>query len=135
MGVFDDVELPWKDRTHILPARKMMGAVARIEDVLTLRELAAFEGRRTVPVGRYAQAYGAVLRYAGVPVTDEDVYAVMHADEAGMTAVTDAVNHLMLMMLPPEQRRKALEAAAAAAAPAATEDQTAGNSQPAAASS
>ena len=75
MGAFDDVTLNWGGRDYTIPANRMMGAIARIEDVVTLVELNAYFGRDAVPLGKISMAFGAVLRYAGTHDAEQNAGA------------------------------------------------------------
>lgn len=103
MGAFDDVELEWAGKTYTIPANKVMGAIARIEDVMTLGELISYMERETAPFGKIAAAYGAVLRYAGCKVSDEDVYSgIFAAATPGevQSLVITSLTTLLAMMMP-----------------------------------
>jgi hypothetical protein len=50
-------------------------------------------------MARLAQAYGALLRFAGVKVTDDRVYSRMLKADEGFH-VGNAITGLLLMMLP-----------------------------------
>lgn len=110
MGAFDPIELEWRGRTYPIPPRKVLGAIARVEEHLTFAELLAFGGRNTVATARLALAYGALLRYAGADVSDEDVYEGMFAAQVSAAesadAIVTAVALLMSMMIPPGARQK-----------------------------
>jgi hypothetical protein len=112
MGIFAAKELGWRDETFVIPARRMMGAIAAIEDVITLHELQLFAARKTAPMAKLAMAYGAVLRYAGASIADDDVYAGMLEGGQSATGVAIAISGLLEMMVPP-----GLADAAAAGAP------------------
>lgn len=100
MALFDDVKLVWKGREFIIPRNRVMGAIARVEDVLTLQELMRIQARGGTPFVKLSMAYGTVLRYAGANVDDEDVYAGMFKLETS-GEVSGAVVSLLHMMLPP----------------------------------
>lgn len=103
MGAFTDVSLNWRGKDYEIRASRMMGAIARIEDVVTLPELQRCAARKTAPLGKVAQAFAAVLRYAGAEVTDEDVYLGMFGARGGVAvdvAMTSLMT-LMAMMVPP----------------------------------
>jgi hypothetical protein len=137
MGVFSDIELVWAGTVYTIRSHKVMGAIARIEDIITMPELKAFAGRGTAPVAKLCSAYATVLRYAGARVTDEEVYEVAFSGEQDQEAVIHGVLNLMKMMVPASARAK-LEAAMAEAGgadAAALETADAGNSQAAAAAS
>lgn len=102
MGVFDDIRLGWAGQEYVIPAHRVMGAIARVEDVITLAELMRAEGRQTLPLAKVACAFGALLRYAGARVEDEAVYQGMFAgDGTGRDAAVAAVTALLTMMVPP----------------------------------
>jgi hypothetical protein len=111
MSSFEDIKLGWEGKSYLIPARKVLGAVARVEEVVTLQELLQYAQRGTAPMGRIAKAFGLVLRYAGADVEDEAVYLGMFgsdtaADGGVQQQVLTAVTLLMQMMIPPEVRRK-----------------------------
>lgn len=103
MPAFEDIHLSWHGRGYVIRANRVMGALARIEDVITFAELHQAFGRGTVPIAKLSAAYGAVLRYAGARVTDEEVYLEAFSAE-GQETVLAAVQTLMEMMLPPSLR-------------------------------
>jgi hypothetical protein len=97
---FDDIHLGWEGQKYTIPAHRVMGAIKRIEDHVTLAELQRDAGRGTLRLGKMAAAFAEVLRYAGAPaVTEADVYAKMFGDEAQATVVA-AVSMLLGMMIP-----------------------------------
>lgn len=108
MSGFDDIKLGWKGKQYTIPARKALGAIARIEQVITLKELTQYAQRETAPMAMLAQAYGSVLRYAGAEVEDEEVYAGMFGAGGGdmSAAISEAVQALMMMMIPPAIRKR-----------------------------
>jgi hypothetical protein len=87
-----------------------MGAIARIEDVITLAELQNYSIRGAAPIGKLSMAYAAVLRYAGARVTDEEVYEKSFVGDREQEAMIMAIMNLMKMMLPASARAK-MEAA------------------------
>jgi hypothetical protein len=99
-AIFDDIRLGWKGVPFVIPASRLMGALARVEDIVTLDELQRFAARKTAPMAKLALAYASLLRYAGCFVTDEQVYQEMVRSNDGVTVMT-AINGLMSMMLPP----------------------------------
>jgi hypothetical protein len=112
---FEDVKISWAGIDYTIPAHKMMGAIARIEDHVTMPELQRFGERQTVPMTRLASAFASVLRYAGATkVTDEDVYAAMFStDGNAQEAMAEAITVLLGMMVPRNVREKFNEAVAA----------------------
>lgn len=103
--IFDDIRLGWEGRKYVVPARQVMEAIAAIEAHITLQELTGYGQRGVAPMGRLANAYAAVLRLAGAPVTDAEVYLGMFKHGADHTTISNTVNGLLFMMIPPEIRR------------------------------
>jgi hypothetical protein len=126
MGAFADIEMVWAGKTYTIQSHRVMGAIARIEDVITLPELQAYSARGTYPLAKLCTAYATVLKYAGARVTDEEIYEMAFAGEGAQEAVINGVLNLMQMMVPASARAK-MEAAIAEA--------DLGNSRPAAAAS
>lgn len=97
---FDDIHLGWKGQKYTIPAHRVMGAIKRIEDQITLGELQASASRGSLKLGRIAGAYAELLRYAGADgVTETDVYAGMFTEDA-QANVVGAVSALLSMMIP-----------------------------------
>src|SRR5687767_11965225 len=112
-NAFDNVVFNWRDKEYRIPANRMLGAIARIEEVITMGNLGLQVERGTPPVAKVAQAYAAVLRYAGARVTDDDVYCGMFAETNPKQAVAAAINTLFGIMVPPSAKARfaaALEA-------------------------
>jgi hypothetical protein len=121
MGSFEDIRLQWAGKDYTIRANRVLGAIARIEDVLTLSELQRFSMRGTAPMAKLSMAYGAVLRYAGATVTDEEVYAGMFGETGtGADAVVESISALVAMMVPPQPKTADKEPKSGNAVPAAT---------------
>lgn len=103
MGVFSNVTLGWNGKDYVIPADRVLGLIAEVEEIITLKEVAAFHQRGTAPMARLARAYSAALRYAGAgaEVTDEAVYQGMFAAEDQDSAVAVSIAALLQMMMPP----------------------------------
>jgi len=102
-GVFRDLELEWQGVVYAIPANRIMGAIARIEEVVTLPELQAYAQRGTAPVAKLSMAFGSVLRYAGADISDDEVYAAALAENAEESGgVLTAVMNVMQIMIPPD---------------------------------
>lgn len=104
-GVFEDITLGWNDKNYVIPADRVLGAVARIEHHVTLQELLAYGERGTAPMAVLARAYASVLRYAGAQITDDEVYKGMFSDGDTLKIVDDLMSGLLGMMLPPEEQQ------------------------------
>lgn len=100
MAIFDPIKLSWNGHDYIILPDKVMGAIARIEDVITIDELGRYLGKKTAPLAKLAQAYASVLRYAGATVADEEVYAGMFKANQTQDVISTALSTLMAMMLP-----------------------------------
>lgn len=98
-NIFEPVTLTWKNVEYVIPPNRVLRAIAIIEDVIPMQELIANGEKGTAPIAKIACAFGAVLRYAGAKVTDDEVYAGMFVD-AGSSAIPAAINNLMMMMIP-----------------------------------
>jgi hypothetical protein len=108
-SVFTDIELEWEGRLFIIKPHKVMGAIARIEEHITLAELQAYSQKGTAPLAKLCMAYGAVLRYAGAAVSDDAVYAKAFDEPEAQQVVMTAVMNLMQMMLPAQARARLQE--------------------------
>jgi hypothetical protein len=100
MSIFEKVSLKWGGKEYDIESDKVMGAIAKVEEVITLQELFNFYQKNDAPMAKLAMAFAAVLRYAGATVKDEEVYAAMfnHEDQ---NSVTNSINTLLVMMVPP----------------------------------
>ena len=107
MSIFEDIKLAWDGRDYVIPSDRVMGAIARIEDVVTLGELQRYSEKQAAPLAKVAMAYGTVLRYAGANVTDDQVYAGIFSGEAPnqQDSIVTSIYTLLAMMLPPEAMR------------------------------
>lgn len=101
-AVFEDIRLEWGGEEFVIPSDRVMGAIMRVEEHVTLAELHEDAAkRRTVRMGRLASAYGSLLRYAGARVSDDEVYAGMFSGAEKSEATMTAMQGLMMMMVPP----------------------------------
>ena len=102
MAAFEEVRLTWGGKPYVIPPDGVMRAIAIAEDIITLDELARAVQKQAIPRVRIAEAFAAVLRYAGANVTADDVHAGMFAKggDQGVAALA-ALNVLMSLMLPP----------------------------------
>ena len=96
-GAFDDINITWGDKVHRLKARGPNGrmmAGAKIESVITLSELAAFQARGATPHVTICRAYGQLLRHVGATATDDEVL-----DWLGEAADGDEVGDRIRLMV------------------------------------
>jgi hypothetical protein len=99
--MFDPIKLRWNDQSYVVAPDRVMGAIASVEDVVTMEELGRYLKKRTMPFGKLAMAYGSLLRYAGARVTDEEVYLGMFGGGDTTQAMLTAMTTLLAMLLPP----------------------------------
>jgi hypothetical protein len=101
--MFVPVELKWGDKTHTISPDKVLGAIAVIEEHITMAELAEEAQARRLKVARLARTFGALLRYAGSRVTDDEVYVELFRGEPEEVKqrMFESINTLMALMIPP----------------------------------
>ena len=97
--IFDPVTLTWKGTDHEVAPDRIMGLIARIEEIVTLSEIHAAAQKGGMPLAKLAMAYGACLRYAGARVDDAEVYASFFSGSA--ESIPAAISALLAMMVPP----------------------------------
>lgn len=78
-----DITLHFKGQTYTVPADKAFALGAEVEDVVTFAELSSW---RWPKFFRIAQAFGVMLRFAGVKVSDDEVKAEIDASIARASA-------------------------------------------------
>lgn len=101
--MFQDFSFEWNGRAHTIPADRIMGAIGAVEEHLTLHEIhAMMNTRRTVKMERLARAYGALLRYDGEKVSDEEVYASFFDEGVTRETVVASLTGLQALMIPPD---------------------------------
>lgn len=103
MSGFDKIELKWKGETYTVESNRVLRLIARVEEVVTVDELVKYAQRQTAPLAKLSMAYGAALRYAGVTVTDEEIFESIFSGNSS-AAVTQAVTGLLSMMIPKSSR-------------------------------
>lgn len=115
---WEPVTLTWGAQEFVIPPNRIMGAISRMEDAITFTELAQAGERNAYPLGKIAQAYGNLLRYAGCTVTDLEVYSALfgrRGDQPDQIAAAgtalNMVTTLMTLMLPPDLRHRVTDPA------------------------
>jgi hypothetical protein len=98
--VFDPIKIKWKGADVLIPADRVMGALYRVEQTITINELGVAINTGNVPLAKVARAFAEILRYADVAVKDDEVYAAMFQEASGLEALT-AIRTLMVLMVPP----------------------------------
>jgi len=108
MSVFKEIKIGFGGKEYTIPPDRVMGAIGRVEGVITMGEVAAMaqSPKSDLKLSRLASAYGELLRYAGADVSDDQVYVGMFGD-GGAVAVTVALTELLALMMPPDALKKA----------------------------
>src|SRR5690625_2460098 len=78
-----------------------MGAIARIEDCLTVAELQHYSERNTALLAKITMVYGSVLRYASARVDDEEVYESLFAADDSNEVIMSSLQTLLTTMAAP----------------------------------
>lgn len=108
MPIFQPFRLQWAGRDYVIPADRIMGAIAVVEDVIPPMELMAMMASPlSIKPTRIARAYGAVLRYAGANLSDDAVYDGMFAGgEDVSNSVGAALAGLSDLIMPPSLKAR-----------------------------
>ncbi len=111
---FDDIKLEWDGAEYTIPSSDVMGAIFQVEKHVTLKELAIYsKDPGSVRYGQLASAYQALLEYAGVKITIEDVYEkILDIQSSSKATMFRSVLALMALMVPPKALSDKVEAAA-----------------------
>ena len=107
--IFKEVRLHWGDAEHVIASSEVMRVIAIIENHITLGDLSRWAGTNSVPLGRLAMAYGSVLRFAGVKVSDPEVYASFFKSAEMADRVARSIGELLMLMIPPDAAKAAEE--------------------------
>lgn len=121
MRIFEDIKIEWDGDEYVVPSNRVMGAIARVEEFVTLKELSEFSQKpEGAKYAKLSQAYATLLRYAGAKVEDEEVYEAMFpknsADEDFRARLYAALGGLLKTMLPPRSLSVTVEEGAVAVA-------------------
>ena len=104
-SVFQEVKLGFKGEEYTIPPDRVMGAIAVVEEHVTFADLV---DTKRPKLARIAQAFGALLRYAGAKVEDDVVYSAMFDGKTGVQ-IQNAISGLLEIMVPPEHLQKKTE--------------------------
>lgn len=105
--VFEDITLQWQGTDYVIRSDRVMGAISRIERVVTLYELLQMTAVQGAPsVSAVSMAFASILRYAGCDITDAEVYDGMWEGEELHAKTQAAVEVLLRMMVPPARQAK-----------------------------
>jgi hypothetical protein len=96
-----DVTFVWKEKEYRVEAREVLPLIAKIEEVITLGELADASTTGKIPLARLSKAFTVALRHAGASVTEEEIYGGMFS-VPNLAQARTAIMALIGMMIPPE---------------------------------
>lgn len=119
MALFEEVKLEWGGKEFAIAPDRVMRAIALVEEIVTIPELAREMQSGEFRCARLAEAYAALLRYAGARASQEEVYAVLFPSLGGdqTLRIASAVMTLLSMMVPPAAWKKTASAEEAGASP------------------
>jgi hypothetical protein len=100
MAIFQEIKLFWKEDEFVIPPDRILGAVAEIEEIVTLPDLLLMMGGK-MTMARLSRAYGVLLRYAGAKLTDDQVYGGLVTRGETFEQMQVACIGLLAVMIPP----------------------------------
>lgn len=112
-NVFDSFKFKWEGAEYEVPSDRIFGAIARVEEHVSLGELyAMIDNYRAVKNTQLAAAYSALLGYVGKPTSRESIYAVIFpADSDARVNTINAITGLLQLMIPDKVKKDAVAAA------------------------
>jgi hypothetical protein len=96
MSIFQDVCITWKGADYTIKSDRVMGAIAVIEDHVTIDKVLG----GSPSFSKMAGAFAALLRYAGAKASAEEVYASYLSDGSAESAA-QIITTLQILMIPP----------------------------------
>ena len=96
MSIFQDVRLSWKGTDYTITSDRVMGAIAVIEDHVTIDKVLG----GSPSFSKMSSAYAALLCYAGARVQGDEVYESFFTDGAADSAAA-VITALQVLMIPP----------------------------------
>ena len=101
MAVFQKITLGWREKDYVVPPERMLGLIAEIEEIISLPEIfGMIHGKHNM--SKISRAYGAALRYAGAPTTDEEAYEGMFGAGDTRLRVLTTLGLMAGIMMPPK---------------------------------
>jgi hypothetical protein len=101
MAIFQPIRLCWHGRDFTIPAERVLGAIAGVEEVVTFPEIVRMASGVRPNMSKVARAYGELLRYAGANVDDDEVYEGLFEPGTNHAQVVAALNTMVAIMMPP----------------------------------
>lgn len=104
--MFEDIHLEWQGKKYTIPADDVLKCIARVEDVVSVGEVAEMLTSGRLKFAKIAKAYATFLRYAGARVKDEEVFVSIFPSMNGgadiLAMCLSRLELLMKLMSPPE---------------------------------
>ena len=102
MSIFDAVTISWKGTDYTIEPDRIMGAIAKVEETITLKELGEYANKGDAPMAKLAIAYTSVMKYAGAKVNEAEVYGALFERESNIN-IFGCITALLAMMIPPSR--------------------------------
>jgi hypothetical protein len=97
--MFKPISFEFDGVSYVIPAHRVLMAIAVVEVHITIHELALYSERKTAPSAKIAMAFAALVNFAGGNVTADQVWHSMFQGER-RTRVQDALALLLVMLMP-----------------------------------
>jgi hypothetical protein len=111
MAIFEEVTIAWNGREYKIPPTQVMQAIARVEDIISLAQMAKAQLSGDIPFVKLSRAFATLLRCAGAAVEDDEIYAALFASpEAVASNSLTAISTLQMLMIPPQHLRARMAA-------------------------
>lgn len=107
--MFADITMKWKGEEKVLRANRVLKAIAIVEGFITIDKLANFG--ESVKLAQLSQAYGALLRFVGFSVNDDEIYAALLSSGKDAEVAQAASTTLLALMIPPSTIAASVKAA------------------------
>ena len=111
MAIFQPIRLCWHGKDFTIPAERVLGAIAGVEEVMTFPDIVLMGSGGRPNMSKVARAYGVLLRYAGAHVGDDEVYEGLFEPGTNHAQVLAALNTMVVIMTPPSTIASILGAA------------------------
>lgn len=93
--MFEKIVIEYKGDELTVPASRVFGLIATIEEHVTIQEL--HDNPKNTAI---ASAYAAAIRYAGGKANPADVYSMLFDTKSALN-IRAAITNLVMMMVPP----------------------------------
>jgi hypothetical protein len=103
--MFKPITLTFKGQDYEVPANKVLGLIAEIEEHVNVVQL---NDPTSLKYSSLARAYAAAIWYAGGRADPDEVYAMLF-EHGGATSVRNVIADLITLMVPPSVTESAAE--------------------------